>query len=288
VSNPANRKTASVVDTTRDYYDSDDADNFYFTVWGGEDIHVGLYDSDDEPIAVASRRTVETMLDRLANLSADSRVLDIGSGYAGSARQIARRAGCPVTALNVSEVQNQRAREINAKQGLADRIDVIDGSFEDLPFDDHSFDVVWCQDSILHSAERSRVFEEVNTVLAPGGQFIFTDPMQKPHASPDDLEPVLERIHLPSMGSVELYCEYADDLGWETVAVESIPDAIVTHYGSVLRELGEREEELEDRISGEYIERMKAGLRHWIEAGERGLLDWGILHFRKPAAPAAG
>ena len=54
--NPTN-----VVEKARSYYNSSDADTFYFTVWGGEDIHIGLYKDDREPIFDASRRTVETM-----------------------------------------------------------------------------------------------------------------------------------------------------------------------------------------------------------------------------------
>ena len=48
------------------YYDSSEADAFYQTFWGGEDIHIGLYASDEEPIDAASRRTVRTMAARLA------------------------------------------------------------------------------------------------------------------------------------------------------------------------------------------------------------------------------
>ena len=36
------------ISTTREiteiYYDSAAADNFYFNIWGGEDIHIGIYD----------------------------------------------------------------------------------------------------------------------------------------------------------------------------------------------------------------------------------------------------
>ena len=35
-------------DTARDYYNSTDADTFYHSVWGGEDIHVGIYNGGDE------------------------------------------------------------------------------------------------------------------------------------------------------------------------------------------------------------------------------------------------
>lgn len=270
-----------VVDTTRDYYDSSDADNFYFHVWGGEDIHVGIYTRTDEPIRDASHRTVERMLDALS-LEAGSRVLDIGSGYGGSARVIARRYGCHVTALNLSPVQNARAREMNQAQGLADRIDVIDGSFEDLPLADNSYDVVWCQDSILHSARRRRVFSEVDRVLRPGGSFIFTDPMQQDDVDPELLAPVLARIHLPSMGSVSKFAAYAAELGWDTVGIERMPDAIVKHYGRVLAELTARRDALAELVSADYIDRMTTGLTHWVAAGEQGALDWGILHFRKP------
>ena len=38
-----NRNAAESV--AENYYDSSDADIFYERVWGGEDIHIGLYES---------------------------------------------------------------------------------------------------------------------------------------------------------------------------------------------------------------------------------------------------
>lgn len=274
---------SQAVDTARDYYDSSDADNFYHRIWGGEDIHVGIYQTPEEPIPDASRRTVDTMLAQIPAMPADARLLDIGAGYGGSARVIARERGIHVTCLNLSSVQNERNRRMSAQQGLSDLIDTHDGNFEELPFADASFDQVWCQDSILHSGRRKRVFEEVNRVLKPGGGFIFTDPMQHEGVDPELLQPVLARIHLPSMGSIEKYQGYAAELGWETVAIEPMPECLVRHYSRVLEELENLAPEKAADISGEYIKRMKAGLRHWIEAGSKGALDWGILHFRKPA-----
>ena len=37
--------TESATTVARDYYNSSDADHFYAQVWGGEDIHVGMYAS---------------------------------------------------------------------------------------------------------------------------------------------------------------------------------------------------------------------------------------------------
>ena len=143
---------SSVVKTAQDYYKSDDADNFYYNVWGGEDIHIGIYEQLEEDIADASQRTVSAMASHcLMNLGPQTRVLDVGAGYGGAARWLAGNFGCHVTCLNLSEAQNARNRELNRQRGLYDKIEVVDGSFEDIPVADETCDVVWSQDAILHS-----------------------------------------------------------------------------------------------------------------------------------------
>lgn len=271
-----------VVAKARDYYNSEDADNFYFHVWGGEDIHIGLYQSDNEDIAQASRRTVEYMASRLGALGADSRVLDLGSGYGGAARYLAKQHGCHVTALNLSETENARDRAMNEQQGLAELIDVVDGNFESVPAPDNHFDVVWSQDAILHSGQRLKVVEEVARVLKPGGEFVFTDPMQADDCPEGVLQPVLDRIHLQSLGSFAFYRQAAAQFGLEEVEIVPMTEQLVRHYSRVRDELLARRTELAGKVSGEYVDRMLAGLGHWVEAGKAGYLAWGVMHFRKP------
>ncbi|SFM29924.1 sarcosine/dimethylglycine N-methyltransferase [Ectothiorhodospira mobilis] len=269
------------VATARDYYNSEDADNFYFRVWGGEDIHIGLYESDDEPIPDASRRTVAHMGDLLGEPSKDAKVLDVGAGYGGAARYLASTFGCHVTALNLSEVENERDREMNKAQKLDHLIDVWDGSFEDIPAKDNSFDIVWSQDAILHSGNRTKVVEEVARVLKPGGVFIFTDPMQTDDAPKDKLQPIYDRIHLETLGSPGFYREAAKKAGLEEIGFEDHTRQLPRHYGRVLKELESREDSLKGLISDDYISRMKKGLQHWVDGGNAGYLCWGIFRFRK-------
>jgi len=272
---------SDVVETARDYYNSDDADTFYAHVWGGEDIHIGLYEQPGEEIADASRRTVEYMAARLTGLGPDSRVLDVGAGYGGAARHLARAFGCRVSALNLSEKENERDRAMNVEQGLDHLIDVVDASFEDIPAGDGEFDLVWSQDAILHSGQREQVVKEISRVLRPGGEFIFTDPMQADDCPEGVLQPVLERIHLDSLGSVAFYRDACRRHGLREIAVEDLTDNLVAHYSRVREELLQREDSLRKHISADYLERMQAGLGHWVEAGKNGYLCWGILHFVK-------
>jgi glycine/sarcosine/dimethylglycine N-methyltransferase len=267
---------SSTVNTARDYYNSSDADNFYAIIWGGEDIHVGMYQDDAEDIGAASRRTVEQMAAD-AEITADTRVLDVGAGYGGAARYLARTFGCPVTCLNLSEVENERNRELNRAQGLDHLIDVVDGSFEDLPFEDNSYDLVWSQDAFLHSGDRSRVVEEAVRVLRPGGQMIFTDPMAADGTPLSALSPILARLQLDSMGTPDFYRRNLLRLGVKSVDFQDETHQLARHYQRVLDELERREDELEGHVSKEYRERMKTGLRHWVEGGKAGNLAWGIF-----------
>ena len=278
-----NKSYTGVVKTAQEYYNSDDADNFYFNIWGGEDIHIGLYNNEDEDISVASERTVATLASKLNNLNKHANVVDLGAGYGGAARWLHKHYDCSVSCINLSEAQNYRNRSINEANDLSDHIEVIDGSFEELTFKNGSFDVAWSQDAILHSGQRERVLHEVNRVLKAGGEFIFTDPMQADNCPDGVLQPVLDRIHLETLGSFKFYQSVANKIGWETISIEDITPQLIRHYTRVKEELYSRKNELEKKVSVQYIERMIQGLSHWINAGEKGYLAWGILHFRKPA-----
>jgi sarcosine/dimethylglycine N-methyltransferase len=273
------KKIASVAET---YYDSGDADNFYYHIWGGEDIHIGLYtDKAGEQIKDASRRTVDTMAEQV-DLDADSRVLDLGAGYGGAARRLAATRGCRVHCLNISEIQNEKNRQLNDEQGLADKITVVHGSFEDVPEPDARFDVVWSQDAILLAGDRELVLEEAFRVLKPGGHLIFTDPMEIDDVVEGALQPVYDRIHLENLGSIGFYTEAADRVGFETVSITELTEHLPRHYGRVAEVLRERYNELTKVCSRGYLDRMLVGLDNWVKAGEAGHLAWGILHFRKP------
>ncbi|MFB6305902.1 MAG: cyclopropane-fatty-acyl-phospholipid synthase family protein [Flavobacteriales bacterium] len=271
-----------VVETTKNYYDSDDADEFYYNIWGGEDIHVGIYTKEGESIFDASQRSVEKLASFVDNvIDENTKVLDIGAGYGGTARFFVKKYGCHVDCLNLSDKENERNRNKNKDQGLDDKIEVYGGNFEELPFEDDTYDVVIAQDAILHSGNKEKVFEETARVMKDGGDFAFTDPMQADDCPPDVLNPVLERIHLDSMGSVKQYRDLASKFNMKEIAVEEMPDQLVNHYSSVRQQIKDRYDEITKVCGKDYIDKMIEGLGHWVEKGKKGYLNWGFLHFKK-------
>lgn len=264
------------------YYDSDDADTFYSQVWGGQDLHVGIYDETSD-IRAASDLTIEEMIAMLPNLDSKAKILDIGSGYGGAMRKVVKASGCSAVCLNISDVQNDTNRHRNVQQGFKDRIRVVHGVFEDIPEDAGQFDVVWSQDAILHSDQRQKVLEEVYRVLKPGGYFIFTDPMQADDADPAVLQPVYDRLQLNSLGSMRFYREAAENLGFEIIEQREMTRQLRTHYFRVREGLmGSYDKLRKEGASAEYLDKMSEGLSNWVEAADAGQLAWGIQLFRKP------
>lgn len=272
----------SSVTTARTYYNSSPADKFYFTIWGGNDIHIGLYNSDTEPIANASQRTVERMAETVETITSSTRVLDLGAGYGGAARWLANKSGCKVTCLNLSEVQNKRNRSMSREAKLDHLIEVVDGDFEQLPFDDDSFDLVWSQDSFLHSSNRQAVVREISRVLvSEGGAVVFTDPMAAANPSEEKLGPIKQRLSIDTFASQKFYDEEFAKYSFKAVNFEGHCDQLTLHYSRVLHEIEKQKETLDKDIPMDYIEQVKIGLNNWVSGGKDGQLDWGIHLFRR-------
>ena len=269
--------------TAREYYNAPSTNTFYQSLWGGEHIHIGTYLTPSDPISLASERTVARMATLAAPITPATRVLDIGAGYGGAARWLARQYGCKVTCLNISEVQNERNRAITREQGLEALIEVVTGSFEALPFAEGEFDLVWCQDCLLHAGDRGLVVREIARVLAEkGARVMLSDHMAVEGADEEKMRPIKERLKL-KLG-LATRREYRDAFlapGFEEVEYVEGTEHMVMHCGKVLEALREGDEHLPAGVSEAFAENAKTGMKSWVDGGRKGYLEWGYMLFRR-------
>ncbi|HIO01702.1 MAG TPA: SAM-dependent methyltransferase [Alphaproteobacteria bacterium] len=265
-----------------EHYESQDADRFYQRVWAGGDlfIGIGIYQSAGDTVYDACRRTVAKLAALLLQRGPGTPGLELGSGYGAAARYLAKEREFQIDCLNLSPFQNRQNGQINHDQNLQDRIRVVAGTFEDIPFGEASYEVVWSQDSFIHSANRRRVLEEINRVLRPGGDFVFTDLIQDEDCPPEVLQPVLSRFHLDGLATVRFYRETAKELGWRELQVFDLSRNLVTHYERLLQELERRYDELLGEFKEEYLKDLRKGMQSWVTAGKEGNFKWAMFHYR--------
>jgi SAM-dependent methyltransferase len=114
-------------------------------------------------------------------LAQGDRVLDVGSGFGGPARQLARRTGARVTGIDITPAYVDAARDLAARTGLSDLVDfqVADvASFEPDPL----FQAAITMHVQMNVQDKAAWFAQIARCLAPGAPLAVWEVCQ-PHAA---------------------------------------------------------------------------------------------------------
>lgn len=271
------------IEVTQEYYNSA-IHEMYKECWGGENHHLGIFD-DTNDFYEAAIAANENLVRRLS-ITPESSILDVGSGFCGLPRYIARNTGCRmVTGLNLSEKENAYAREKNREEGLDNRINVVDGDYNDMPFEDGEFDILVSQDAMLHSPDKGRLIHECARVLKPGGQFVFSDILKMPSLSREEAERVYARVKTPHLATYELYKEKLTEAGFEVVGIVDLGSANLGRSYKEVHDIVKKKKEIlvhEKGVPVEIIDSALDGLAFWVEKAYEDKIGWGLFDARRP------
>jgi ubiquinone/menaquinone biosynthesis C-methylase UbiE len=103
------------------------------------------------------------------------RVLDVGCGLGGPCRMLADEFNCKVTGIDLSKEYIRTAKALSELVNLHQRTDFVVGDAASLPFENHSFEVVWTQHVQMNIPDKKRFYSEINRVLKPGGHLLYYD-----------------------------------------------------------------------------------------------------------------
>ena len=270
--------STAIFDTegTAEYYDDTNVSEFYEQCWGGQDIHIGRYDTGTETIAEASAAMTQYLLERAA-IAAGFRVLDIACGFGGTLRTLAR-LGCQVKGVDISENCVDHARNANIRAGYEDRIEVRVGDFHSIDSESDVWDAVVCQEAIIHSPDRPKVFAEAYRVLRPGGVFAMSDILTGEEADISMVEAAFARLGASAGATISDYQKMARDAGFEVLHVEERLDDIRTHYDKLAEQLAGPDVSLDADARASITK----SISRWQDALAHGYVTWGCLIARKP------
>jgi demethylmenaquinone methyltransferase/2-methoxy-6-polyprenyl-1,4-benzoquinol methylase len=98
-----------------------------------------------------------------------STVLDVATGTAAVAIELTRRTGCSVVGLDQSPEMLAAGRTRVAALGLDDRIRLVEGNAEELPFGDESFDALTFTYLLRYVPDPGATLRELARVVRRGG-----------------------------------------------------------------------------------------------------------------------
>jgi demethylmenaquinone methyltransferase/2-methoxy-6-polyprenyl-1,4-benzoquinol methylase len=97
------------------------------------------------------------------------RVLDVATGTGAVAVELVRRRGCEVVGLDQSRGMLDVARTRIAGDGLVDRIELVEGHADRLPFADREFDALTFTYLLRYVDDPAATLRELARVVRPGG-----------------------------------------------------------------------------------------------------------------------
>ncbi len=103
--------------------------------------------------------------------SVEDRVLDVATGTGMVAEALVRRSGCTVVGLDQSEPMLARAHyRVDGDPVLRDRVTLVRGEAEQLPFVDAEFDALTFTYLLRYVDDPARTMRELARVVKPGGR----------------------------------------------------------------------------------------------------------------------
>jgi sarcosine/dimethylglycine N-methyltransferase len=142
----------------------------------------------------------------------------------------------------------------------------VTGSFQDIPFPDRGFDVVWSQEAFCHSRDRKRLLDEAVRVLGREGALVFTDLMAAEDTPAEVLHPVVSRLGVDALASPDFYRRTLTELGLARIDFDDRSSQLLRHYVRLTEETRRREQKLRGIISPDYLDRLLGNLPLWVDA----------------------
>jgi 2-polyprenyl-3-methyl-5-hydroxy-6-metoxy-1,4-benzoquinol methylase len=263
---------------TKNYYASQDIQDFYRNVWGGENIHIGMYPVEHATVTPnyileASNRKIDLLISLLNKFtsfhSGNLTIADFGSGYGGTLRYISDK--CKKSKMDSYELSPENC-EVNTNKNTEGNynITVLNQSFLDTQKPKNTYDVIISEDAFIHINDKSELFMEISRVLKPGGFLIFSDIiMTHKENNRKEEKDICERIGIERMETL---------MSYNTLARENN----LTYCDSILYKLDAlRHYENIRTLATKYSPTIINGLNLWIKNIKENNLTAGIIIYKK-------
>jgi len=127
-------------------------------------------------------------------------LLDIATGTGDLAIAMAKETDAKITGFDLSAGMLEVGKRKIAEENLQDRIEMIQGDAEKMPFADDSFDVITVAFGVRNFENLKNGLDDIYRVLKPGGKFIILE-FSQPEAVPmKQLYTFYSRYILPKIG----------------------------------------------------------------------------------------
>ena len=161
-------------------------------------------------------------------------ILDVATGTGDFAIQALSLNPDKVVGIDISEGMLSKGRAKLAERKLGERIELLKGDSENIPFEENKFDAVTVAFGVRNFENLERGLQEIHRVLRPGGQLVVLE-FSKPRIFPfRQIFNFYFRFILPRIGS--LVSKDRSAYRYLPESVRDFPDG--ERFTAILRKVG--------------------------------------------------
>ncbi|MFK7941733.1 MAG: cyclopropane-fatty-acyl-phospholipid synthase family protein [Paracoccaceae bacterium] len=157
-------------------------------------------------------------------ITAESRVLDIGSGYGGPARWVAHQTGARVDAIELQPDLNDFAKSLTARAGLSEKVSHIQGDILETPLMPEIYTAAISFLALYHIPARESLFPNVKNALKSGG-YLYVEDLYRigtpTQSEQDDLDGMMQANTLPTR---EIYIAELSTAGFSSICFKDMTE----------------------------------------------------------------
>jgi demethylmenaquinone methyltransferase/2-methoxy-6-polyprenyl-1,4-benzoquinol methylase len=146
------------------------------------------------------------------------RILDIATGTADLAIAAMKLDPLHITGIDISPKMIESGKEKIQKKGFTEKIDIIEGDSENIPFGDGTFDVAMVAFGVRNFSDRLKGLSEMNRVLNQKGMIMVLEFSRPEHFPLRQLYHFYFRIILPVIGRL---------ISGNRIAFSYLPDSVM-------------------------------------------------------------
>ena len=180
---------------------------------------------------IGGRAATDELL-TLCHINEAREVLNVGCGIGISCAYVARKYGCHVVGVDISEQMIEWSRKRTHQAGVEDKVEFRVADILDLPFEADRFDVVMVESVIAFVNDKARAIRECVRVTRPGGHVALNESFFTMAPSPKVGEMVRRElgVYVPLVHT------------WQTLwAASGLQDRVVSlHQINARREIPDR------------------------------------------------
>ncbi len=249
--------------------------------WWGEHVHHGYWDDPADPREppAAAQERLTAVLAEAARLPRRATVLDVGCGFGGSARWLARNLEAHVLGWTLSRRQARFAAARRHGRPLL----FVQADAETWPARPRSADAVWIVECLEHLGEKGRAFVRAAETLRPGGVLALCAWMAGPREDGRTAE-VARAFLCPSLASPDDHARWARAANLVVETERDLTPFVRPTWDLCRKRLRAPWVRAAVRFVDGDTRRFVRGFGQIAAAYDEGSLAYGLLVARKPRA----